>query len=410
MSGRVSIIDVTNRDGAQASRILIPKLAKTLLNIYLDRIGVFQSELGFPTVLHEIGYINANLKLAASGVIRDMRLQGWCRALPQDVETSKTLCPDLKHLNLSFPVSDVMIEAKFLGRKSFEDLVDSFFQAAVRARESGIETISLGAEDASRASVERLCELASTARKAGIDRFRYSDTLGLDDPLTLHKRIGRIAAAAGIPVEVHCHNDLGYAVASSMTAARAAAEAGVDAYINTTVNGYGERAGNCDLVTTLLALTCSPGMKDVPRESRLDLSQAWKIARYASYAFGIPIPIMQPGVGMNAFAHESGIHADGALKDSRCYEPFDPSLVGRGEPLCTDTGRIISAGAYSGLSGFRHVYDRLGISFPDDESARRVLHLVQLANLQTLKPLTDDELLLIADHPDIAAGILTVSV
>lgn len=410
MSGMVSIIDVTNRDGAQASRILIPKLAKTLLNIYLDRMGVFQSEIGFPTIRHEIGYINANLKLAANGAIRTLRLQGWCRAVSDDVEAALSLCPGLRHLNLSFPASDVMIGAKFQGRKDFAELFASFLQSAEIARHQGVESISLGAEDASRAPLERLCDLAAAAKAAGIDRIRYSDTLGLDDPVMLHKRIGALSSATGLPIEVHCHNDLGLAVASSIAAARSATEAGVDAYINTTVNGYGERAGNCDLVTTLLALTCSPGLKRIPLDSRLDLSQAWKIARYASYAFGIPIPIMQPGVGMNAFAHESGIHADGVLKNSRCYEPFEPSLVGRGEPLCTKTGRIISMGAYSGLSGFRHVYERLGVSFPDDATARRVLQLVQLANLQTLKPLTDDELVLIAEHPEIVAEILTVTV
>ncbi len=408
MAGIVSIIDVTNRDGTQAARMLLPKLSKTLLNIYLDRMGVFQSELGFPTLAHEAGYINANLKMAEAGGMPRIRLQGWCRALPEDVELALTNCPQLKHLNLSLPVSDTMIAAKFQGRKRFDSMEESLLRAAAQARQMGVESLSLGAEDASRAPLERLKELSACAKESGMDRFRYSDTLGLDDPLRMHRRIGAIAAASNIPIEIHCHNDLGFAVASSVAAAQAAAASGVDAYVNTTVNGYGERAGNCDLVTTLLALTCSPDMQALKVDSALDLSQSWKIAQYAAYAFGIPIPLMQPGTGMNAFAHESGIHADGILKDPQCYEPFDPSLIGRGEPLLTETGRILSTGAYSGLSGFRHVYDRLGIAFSDDDAARRVLHLVQLANLQTLKPLTDNELILIAGHPDIVAEILTV--
>jgi len=85
----------------------------------------------------------------------------------------------------------------------------------------------------------------------------------------------------------------------------------------------------------------------------INLSKAWKIAKYASYAFGVPIPINQPGVGANAFAHESGIHADGALKDRRNYELYDYEVLGRGEPEIIETGRQIVAGEYSGIKGFR---------------------------------------------------------
>jgi homocitrate synthase NifV len=143
-------------------------------------------------------------------------------------------------------------------------------------------------------------------------------------------------------------------------------------------------------------------------DGHVDATRSWKIAKYASYAFGIPIPINQPGVGANAFAHESGIHADGALKDRRSYELYDPADVGRGEPELHETGRIITTGEYGGIKGFRHVYDRLGVFFHSDTEARRILRLVQYANLHTQKPLTDDELRLIATYPDIVASILTV--
>jgi homocitrate synthase NifV len=187
-------------------------------------------------------------------------------------------------------------------------------------------------------------------------------------------------------------------------------EAGVEAYINTTINGYGERCGNCDLVSTILALKFSHGLREkVHLDEHVNLKMAWKIARYASYAFGIPIPINQPGVGANAFAHESGIHADGALKDRRNYELYDPEDVGRGEPELLQTGRIITTGEYGGIKGFRHVYDNLGIHFKSDAEARRILELVQYANLHTQKPLTDDELRFIASYPEVAKKILTAT-
>lgn len=406
----IYLIDVTNRDGVQTSRILLSKLAKTMLNIYLDEMGIFQSEIGFPTLKHEVNYINANIELAKKGVISNMLLEGWCRAVPEDIKLTFKNCPEIKHLNISISTSDIMIDGKFRGRKTWKDVLNSMVKALKTAKELGAETVGVNAEDASRTDMEKLLEFALAARENGADRFRYCDTLGADDPITIYRRIKEIAQKAKFAIEMHCHNDLGMAEAVSVAGAQGAIENGVDAYINTTINGYGERAGNCDLVSTILALKYSHGFEDtVHLDERVDLKKSWKIARYASYAFGIPIPIKQVGVGANAFAHESGIHADGALKDRRNYELYDPEDVGRGEPELLQTGRIITTGEYGGLRGFRHVYDDLGIHFQDDKEARKILELVQYANLHTQKPLTDDELRFIAEHPEIVSRMLTVT-
>lgn len=407
---KIYIIDVTNRDGVQTSRILLSKLAKTMLNIYLDEMGIFQSEIGFPTIRHEVNYINANLELAKVGVIKRLHLEGWCRGVKEDVEKTFQNCPDIKHLNISISTSEIMIQGKFQGRKTFKDILNSMVEALKTAKALGAETVGINAEDASRTDIERLIDFVNAGKENGAVRFRYCDTLGADDPITIYQRIKHIAEKTGFPIEMHCHNDLGMAEAVSVTGAQAAIESGVDAYINTTINGYGERTGNCDLVSTILALKFSHGFTEkVHLDENVDLKKAWRIAKYASYAFGIPIPINQPGVGANAFAHESGIHADGALKDRRNYELYDPEDVGRGEPELLETGRIITTGEYGGLKGFRYVYDKLGIHFHDDKEARRILELVQYANLHTQKPLTDDELRFIATHPEIACRILTTT-
>jgi isopropylmalate/homocitrate/citramalate synthase len=406
----VYLIDVTNRDGVQTSRILLPKLSKTMLNMYLDEMGIFQSEIGFPTLKHEVNYINANLELAKMGVIRRIHLEGWCRALPEDVRLSFKNCPELKHINISISTSEIMIKGKFQGKKTFKDITKSRVEAVKTARELGAETIGVNAEDASRTDLDRLIEFALAGKEAGANRFRYCDTLGTDDPITIYVRTKALALATKFPIEMHCHNDLGMAEAVSVAGAQGALESGVDAYINTTINGYGERCGNCDLVSTILALKFSQGLKNkLPLDEHVDLKKAWKLGRYASYAFNIPIPINQPGVGANAFAHESGIHADGALKDRRNYELYDPEDVGRGEPELFETGRIITTGGYGGTRGFRHVYDKLGIHFHDDNEAKKVLELVQSANLHTQKPLTDDELRFIATYPEIVRKMLTVN-
>jgi len=409
VKNKVYIIDVTNRDGVQTSRILLPKLAKTMLNLYLDEMGVYQSEVGFPTLKHEMHYINANLDLAKAGGIRRLHLQGWCRALPEDVDLSFKNCPSLRHLNISVSTSDIMIQGKFQGRKSWKDVVESMYKSAKLAKHLGAVTIGLNAEDASRTNLDKLIEFALAGKEAGADRLRYCDTLGVDDPITIYERIKTLALATQFPIEMHCHNDLGMAEAVSLAGAQGAIESNVTSFINTTINGYGERAGNCDLVSTILALKFSNALQGkLPLDEHINLKTAWKIAKYASYAFNIPIPMNQPGVGANAFAHESGIHADGALKDRRSYELYDPEDVGRGEPELFETGRIITTGEYGGIKGFRHVYDKLGISFPSDNEARKILELVQYANLHTQKPLTDDELRFIANYPEIVQKILVV--
>ncbi len=407
---KIYLIDVTNRDGVQTSRILLSKLAKTMLNIYLDDMGVFQSEVGFPTIRHEVNYVNANLELAEVGAIKRMHLEGWCRAVKDDVELAFKNCPKIKHLNISISTSEIMIQGKFQGRKTWKDVLNSMIEALKTAKALGAETVGVNAEDASRTDVERLIEFAQAGKENGADRFRYCDTLGADDPITIYQRIKHIADATKFPVEMHCHNDLGMAEAVSLTGAQGAIESGVDAYINTTINGYGERAGNCDLVSTILALKFSTGLGNkINLDEHIDLKKSWRMARYASYAFNLPIPINQVGVGANAFAHESGIHADGALKDRRNYELYDPEDVGRGEPELCETGRIITTGEYGGLKGFIHVYDSLGIHFKDDKEARRILELVQYANLHTQKPLTDDELKFVAEHPEVVRKILTLT-
>ena len=110
----------------------------------------------------------------------------------------------------------------------------------------------------------------------------------------------------------------------------------------------------------------------------------------------MPIPINQPGIGSNAFAHESGIHADGALKDRKNYELYDFEELGRGEPEIIETGRKITAGEYSGIKGFRNVYEKLEVEFKDDAQATEILELVRYANVHNQKPLVDDELKFIA--------------
>src|SRR4029453_10204034 len=276
-------------------------------------------------------------------------------------------------------------------------VIEQMTAATRTARAAGVATVGVNAEDGSRTDAGYLTEFAVAAREAGADRVRYCDTIGGDTPWRIRERFADLAAPVGIPVETHCHNDLGMAVANSVAGALGDLDAGQDAWVNTCVNGIGERAGNADLLACILAFRhgfdpagrVEPGRGVHPRGARR--SPLW-----APSAFAQPLPLGQPGVGANAFAHESGIHADGALKDRHNYELYDDETLG---PFPDDwaarQGRVGLAGECGGRAGFRPVPDGLGIEpAPGDEDL--VFKLVQLTNAATGPPLTDDQLRLLA--------------
>ena len=406
----IYFVDVTNRDGVQTSRLGLAKLQKTIINLMLNELGITQSEFGFPTTKHELNYLNGNLDLVDMGVINKTKLSGWMRGIAKDVEESFTNCPRLKYVNLSVSTSDQMIQGKYKGKKTKEDIIQSTNEAVKRAKELGAISVGVNAEDASRSDIDYLIKWGLNAKENGANRFRYCDTLGFEDPQTAYDRISKIAQATQMDIELHFHNDLGMAVANSVMGAKAAIDNGVNAYINTAINGMGERAGNADLISCLLAILKSSGFKDKYKiDKQIDLSKSWQLAKYTAYAFGLPIPMNQPAVGSNAFAHESGIHADGALKDRRNYELYDYEELGRGEPEIVETGRMITTGEYGGIKGFRNVYDNMELEFESEEDARNILELARYANVHTQQPLTNDELKFIYYYPEIAYKIMTVT-
>lgn len=406
---KIHMIDVTNRDGVQTSRICLSKLQKTMINMYLDSMGVFQSEFGFPVTHHETNYLNANIELQKKGALTRIRLSGWIRAIEEDVELTFKQVPGIQYLNLSISTSDQMITNKFKGKLDHASVIDEMVKATKLAKKLGAQSVGVNAEDASRTRLDYLIEFAQAARDAGADRIRYCDTLGYDTPFSTYDRFTTILKKIKIPLEIHCHNDLGMAVANSLAAAKACIEHNVDCYINTCINGIGERAGNADLVSVILGILYGSGFPAKVLDENIDLKKAWRMCKYASYAFDIPIPINQPGVGANAFAHESGIHADGALKDRRNYELYDYEELGRGEPEIIETGRQITVGEYSGIKGFRNVYDKLEVTFKNDANAAQILELVRYANVHNQKPLVEDELSFIATYPEIAQKIFTMN-
>ena len=218
---QIHFLDVTNRDGVQTARTGLSKFGKTMVNFYLGRLGVAQSEAGFPFLFHEVPYLRAQVALAEAGAFGGMRVAGWCRGVPQDVEKAVPL--GLRHYNLSISTSDYMIANKFRGRLDRDAIIKEMTAAVRLAKAGGAETVGVNAEDGSRTDDAFLAEFALAAKEAGADRLRYCDTIGGDTPDRIRGRFTKLAAAIGMPVETHCHNDLGLAVANSLAAIKAGA-------------------------------------------------------------------------------------------------------------------------------------------------------------------------------------------
>ena len=192
-NNRIYFVDVTNRDGVQTSRLGLAKLEKTIINLMLDDMGITQSEFGFPTTQHEINYLNGNLELVKRQAIRTTKLSGWMRGMAADVELSFKNVPNLQYVNLSQSTSEQMIQGKYLGKKTPDDIIFMIKEAVECAKDKGAKIVGVNAEDASRSNIEFLIEYAKEAKKSGADRFRYCDTLGYEDPQTTYNRIFRIA-------------------------------------------------------------------------------------------------------------------------------------------------------------------------------------------------------------------------
>ena len=168
----------------------------------LDDLGVNFSEFGFPITGHEINYLNGNLELVERGIIKKSKLSGWMRAIALDVQKSFKNVPKLKYLNMSQSTSDQMINGKYLGKKTREDILNITREAVIEAKKCGAIEVGVNAEDASRTDIKYLIEYAQTCKEAGANRFRYCDTLGYDDPQTAYERIKLIAQETNMDIEL----------------------------------------------------------------------------------------------------------------------------------------------------------------------------------------------------------------
>lgn len=362
---KIYIVDTTLRDGEQTAGVVFANEEKLVIADMLSELGVDQLEVGIPTM-------GGDEKEAIKQIVKRNNgrksIMAWNRAVITDIEESIECGVDAVAISVS--VSDIHIKHKL--KTSREWVLENMIKSVEFAKKNGLY-VSVNGEDASRADNEFLIQFIDEAKKAGADRFRYCDTVGIMEPFSIRKNIEELYQRTGFDIEMHTHNDFGMATANAI-----AGILGGASHVGLTVNGLGERAGNAALEEVLMALIYVYGYK-----ADVDTKMFREVSEYVSQASGRKLPIWKAIVGDNMFAHESGIHADGAIKNPKNYEAFDPDVIG--------LQRQIVIGKHSGKAGIINKFKEYNIEL-NDEEAKGVLEMVRAASVRLKRTLFDKEL------------------
>ena len=333
VSQHVCIDDTTLRDGEQTAGVVFANDEKVHIARLLAGIGVSQIEAGIPAM-------GGDEKKAIADIVQlglPISILAWNRAVVSDIQHSMDCGVDAVAISIS--ASDIHIQHKL--RKSREWVLDSVKESAEFAKSHGLY-VSVNAEDASRADMDYLVQFAQTAKAYGADRVRFCDTVGVLDPFATYERVKRLREEAEIEVEMHTHNDFGMSTANAIAGVLAGAT-----YVNTTVNGLGERAGNAVLEEFVMALKHIFGI-----DLGIKTARFRELCEYVAVASNRPIPTWKPITGANLFVYESEGRAGGVLRDPNTYEIFAPGDVG--------LQRRFIFGKYSGPSVLRQKLRQYG--------------------------------------------------
>jgi len=338
----VEICDVTLRDGEQTPGVSFTCEEKAEIARMLDTIRVDVIEAGFPAVSpYEKKGVAAIAKLGL-----DARICGFARAKEPDISAAIDCGVDM--VSIFIPTSELHVRLKF--RKPREEVLRDALGMIDYAGDHGVQ-VRFAAEDASRTDPEFLKHVYRSAAEHGAVLVSFADTVGCLVPTEMYQIMSDLVASVPVPLCAHCHNDMGFASANTISAAEAGAF-----QLHTTVNGIGERSGNAALEEVLIALRMKGGI------DRYDLSHLQQISRTVEKYSGITIEKTKPVVGEHAFAHESGIHIAAILDDPLSYEYFSPELVG-GE-------RHFILGKHTGKKALEHVVASLGCSLSESQICR----------------------------------------
>jgi 2-isopropylmalate synthase len=336
----VKIFDTTLRDGEQAPGVALTVDEKIQIGQKLDNIGVNTIEIGFPAVSE--GEKESARKIRNLGL--DSNLCGLARVLKNDIDA--LLDSDLKYIHTFIGTSQLHRDYKLKMNK--EEILEKSVTAIEYAKDHGL-TVEFSAEDATRTEVDYLIKVFKAVEDAGADIINVPDTVGVLFPSATKSLIKTLKKEIKIPISVHCHNDFGLAVANSLIAIEAGAS-----QAHVTINGIGERGGNASLEELVVSLKIAYGL-----DLAIDTTQLFNLSDFVSRITGIKMPPNKPIVGENAFAHESGIHVDGILKNAATYEPISPEFVGH--------SRKIALGKHTGASALKSKLKDYNIEINEDQ-------------------------------------------
>jgi 2-isopropylmalate synthase len=383
---RVRIFDTTLRDGEQSPGCSMNLKEKVELARKLQSLGVDIIEAGFP--IASDGDFEAVEAVAAE--CREVTVAALCRTAEQDVRRAAEALRGAAHprIHTFVATSDIHLEYKL--KKTRAEVVE-MTRAAVRLARNFADEIEFSAEDATRSDVNYLCEIFAVAVAEGATILNVPDTVGYTLPTEFSQLVRTVSERvvgdrADLTISVHCHNDLGLAVANSLAAIDAGAR-----QIECTVNGIGERAGNASLEEIAMAMRVRADR--LPFETGIETTQIYSTSQLLSQIIGFGVQPNKAIVGRNAFAHEAGVHQHGVISNPLCYEIMTPESVG------VPTNELV-LGKHSGRHALALRYEGLGYSLDKDELEAAYRRFTELADRK--KRIYDQDLIsLVADQTDL---------
>lgn len=349
---KLIIFDTTLRDGEQSPGASMTKEEKVRIAKMLERMKVDVIEAGFP--IASPGDFEAVRAVARS--VKDSTVCGLARASDVDIDRAGEALKEAAACRIHTFIATSPIHMQMKLRMEPDQVLERAIEAVRRARR-WTDDVEFSAEDAGRSELDFLCRITEAVIHAGARTINIPDTVGYNVPEqfahTIRSLIERVPNADQAIFSVHCHNDLGLAVANSLAAVLAGAR-----QVECTINGLGERAGNASLEEIVMAVRTRHDVFNL--ETGIDTTQIVPASRLVANITGFPVQPNKAIVGANAFAHESGIHQDGVLKHRETYE------IMRAEDVGWSANRMVM-GKHSGRNAFRTRLEELGASFATEE-------------------------------------------
>ncbi|TAL42915.1 MAG: 2-isopropylmalate synthase [Methylovulum sp.] len=352
MKDQLIIFDTTLRDGEQSPGASMTRDEKVRIARALERLRVDVIEAGFPAA--SPGDFEA--VQAVAKVIKDSTVCGLSRALDNDIDRAGAALKDAKRSRIHTFIATSPIHMQMKLQMSPEQVIEHAVKAVKRARQY-TDDVEFSPEDAGRSEEDFLCRILEAVIDAGATTLNIPDTVGYSIPqqfgATIANLIQRIPNSDKAIFSVHCHNDLGLAVANSLSAVMNGAR-----QVECTINGLGERAGNASLEEVVMAVRTRHDVFNC--QSRIDTREILTCSKLVSSITGFPVQPNKAIVGANAFAHEAGIHQDGVLKSRETYE------IMRAEDVGWSANRMV-LGKHSGRNAFKSRITELGFEFGSEE-------------------------------------------